>query len=165
MNLLLAIFFGILRTPALLFYVTTGIVHYVMGKLVRTVLIPLSYVTEKLLKPNHYLIGLGGLLILYKGYEYLRAIAVSIADTEVFLYMPVWLLSYLEFSDVPFDRLGLPGAQRPLTESMLDFEQVLFGKFDVIDLYLVWWWFFLGSQLGLYIYYAVNRLLKTMNLD
>jgi len=42
---------------------------------------------------------------------------------------------------------------------------VLFGKFDVIDLYLVWWWFFLGSQLGLYIYYAVNRLLKTMNLD
>jgi hypothetical protein len=176
MRVLFSIVFGLLRTPALIYFVCTGFFAWVTLSLFNIVTLPFRYILEKIAGSNlAHVAGVIVFLVLYRAmYESVVAVYTFIFRTSEFTPYPLLMRIYLERevvasgfpSFLPTD-MTFPFELIPRFSNLVQDEivigTILTSEFYVGDL-MVGWLFVLGLW-GIWIARAVRHTLALARLD
>lgn len=164
MNIILAILFGFLRTPALIYFAITGVTVYLITALLRVAFIPLSFLSRNLSGPAQFCFGLFGFLILYNGFYLVRDFTLPIINTNALIAVPTMILSYEGLANNLLNGFYITAESIPSADSLFDWTKSYFGSYDIHTLLIIWW-VILASEVGPIIYYSANRFFTVVGLE
>jgi len=164
MNIFLAFVFGLVRTPALLYFAVTGVVVYLITNVLRIVFLPLKVFETQL----SGLLGLGlSLFVLIAathGFMFLKEFMQPLLDTNLLVTVPTVLLTFESMASASLEGFYMLPEAVPTPSAMFDWGKAYIGDWDVQGLFVIWW-VALASQLGPYIYYLCHRLFYVLGME
>lgn len=177
MRVLFSIFFGLIRTPALIYFVGTGFLVWIALSLFNIVTFPIRYILERIggSKSLGHIAGLVTFMVLYRAmYESIVAIYLFVFRVPDLTPYPLLMRIYLEQKAsgfgfgalIPYD-MNFPFDFIPRFTSLVQDSNtigvLLNSEFYVADL-MVGWIFLLGLW-GIWIARAVRHTLSIARLD
>ena len=163
MNIIFAIFFGFLRTPALIYFAITGFTVYVITFVLGLVFVPLRFFSKNFSGPAQFCFGLLGILVLYNGFYLVKDLTLPILETNSLVTVPTMLLTYESLSNNLLDGFYITAESIPSADSLFDWTKAYLGEYDIHTL-LIAWWVLLASEFGPLIYYGANRFFSVIGM-
>ncbi|MDA0146199.1 hypothetical protein OCT63_18390, partial [Vibrio sp. RW] len=164
MNFVLALVFGLIRTPALIYYVVTGVVIYVITNLLRIVFLPLRFLNTNM--PGVYGLGLSLFIIIAAthGFLYLKSEMQPLLDSQLFVTVPTILLTIENMGSATLEGFYMLKEAVPKPDVMFNWTKTYLFDWDIRNIF-IGWWVILASQFGPIIYYLSHRFFYVIGME
>lgn len=164
MNIILAFIFGLLRTPALLYFAVTGVVVYAITNVIRLAFLPLKFLNTNM--PHVYGIGMSLFILVAvtHGFLYLKDAIQPLLDSNLFVTVPTIILTFESMTGAVLEGFYMLEQAAPTPQSMFDWSITYLMDWDIKNI-LITWWVVLASQFGPLLYYICHRFFYIIGME